>query len=230
MTAQMPIDGKFTVTSPMGWRIHPVTGKRSHHNGVDLWKAADPTWIEAPYAGLVIDSGKSASSGNYVTLRHKIRGEYYTTNFKHMKDGSVKVRVGARIEAGTALGKMGATGLVTGRHLHWELRKGKRHTYSATGVGFIDPIPFFKALIAWEKTIATAPHPTPDPTPANPPAPAPNPAPEPKPKPAPVHTVKKGETLASIAPKYQTTWKALAALNRIENPNLIRVGQKLKTR
>lgn len=217
MAAQYPIDGKWKVTSPFGWRIHPISKKKKHHNGVDLWSSAEPCWIEAPYGGIVIEVGKNDSSGNYVTLRHNIRGEYFTTKFMHMKDGSIKVRLGAVVTAGTPLGKMGATGMVTGKHLHWELHKGKKHTYSATGVGFIDPLPFWKALIAFEQTIATAPHPTPEP-PAKP-------APKPVVK---TYTVKSGDTLTSIAAKFHTTVAKLAKLNKIKNVNLIKVGQKLK--
>ncbi|MBK5254046.1 MAG: LysM peptidoglycan-binding domain-containing protein [Peptostreptococcaceae bacterium] len=45
-----------------------------------------------------------------------------------------------------------------------------------------------------------------------------------------VHTVKKGETLSSIAKKYNTTWKKLAEINKLKNPNLINPGQKLTIR
>jgi murein DD-endopeptidase MepM/ murein hydrolase activator NlpD len=45
----------------------------------------------------------------------------------------------------------------TGKHLHWELHKGKQHIWSATGAGYIEPVKFFKRLIEWEKSIATAP-------------------------------------------------------------------------
>jgi murein DD-endopeptidase MepM/ murein hydrolase activator NlpD len=74
-----------------------------------------------------------------------------------MLDNSVKVKVGQKVEAGAALGKMGSTGMSTGKHLHWELQKGKTHIWSATGQDYIEPTKFFEHLIAWEKSIATAP-------------------------------------------------------------------------
>jgi len=162
--AQLPIDGKlgkdFKVTSLMGMRIHPVTKEKKHHNGTDIWSSHEPCWIEAPYDGVVLESKKSTSPGggfgNYVILLHKIGGKQYTTLYAHMQDGSVKVKKGQKVEAGTPLGKMGTTGMSTGKHLHWELRLGKQHIWDKMGKNYIEPIAFFKALIAQEAAIATA--------------------------------------------------------------------------
>jgi murein DD-endopeptidase MepM/ murein hydrolase activator NlpD len=165
--AQFPIDGKpgkaWKVTSTMGWRIHPVTKVKKHHNGTDIWSAKDPCWIEAPYAGKVIAVGNNPSGfGNSVTLFHKIDGKPYVTIYAHMANGSIKVKKGQKVEAGTPLGKMGSTGMSTGKHLHWELQKGRSLVWSANGKNFIEPVKFFKALIAKEKAIASAPEVTPD--------------------------------------------------------------------
>jgi murein DD-endopeptidase MepM/ murein hydrolase activator NlpD len=161
MTAQYAIDGKpgkgWKVTSTMGWRIHPVTKTKKHHNGTDIWSGNEPCWIEAPYDGKVIGVGNNpAGFGNSVTLRHKIKDKWYTTLYAHMADGSVRVKVGQKVTAGTRLGKMGSTGMSTGKHLHWELHKGKVHTWNATGAGYIEPVKFFQHLIEWEKSVATA--------------------------------------------------------------------------
>jgi murein DD-endopeptidase MepM/ murein hydrolase activator NlpD len=165
--AQFPIDGKpgkgWKVTSTMGWRIHPVTKTKKHHNGTDIWSAQEPCWIEAPYKGKVIAVGNNpAGFGNSVTIRHNIDGKPYVTIYAHMANGSVKVKNGQRVEAGQPLGKMGSTGMSTGKHLHWELQKGRALVWSANGKNFIEPVAFFKALIAKEKAIASAPVVTPD--------------------------------------------------------------------
>jgi murein DD-endopeptidase MepM/ murein hydrolase activator NlpD len=164
--AQFPIDGKlgkaWKVTSTMGWRIHPVSKVKKHHNGTDIWAKAEPTWIEAPYDGKVINVGNNPSGfGNSVTLLHKIDGKQYVTLYAHMANGSIKVKKGQKIQAGTPLGKMGSTGISTGKHLHWELQKGKSLVWSANGKNYIEPVAFFKAVIAKEKAVASAPVVTP---------------------------------------------------------------------
>jgi murein DD-endopeptidase MepM/ murein hydrolase activator NlpD len=171
--AQFPIDGKlgkaWKVTSTMGWRIHPVSKVKKHHNGTDIWAKAEPTWIEAPYDGKVINVGNNPSGfGNSVTLLHKIDGKQYVTLYAHMVNGSVKVKKGQKVQAGTPLGKMGSTGISTGKHLHWELQKGKSLVWSANGKNYIEPVAFFKAVIAKEKAVASAPVVTPDDAPVAP--------------------------------------------------------------
>lgn len=160
--SQFPIDGKpgkaWKVTSYMGWRMHPIKKVKKHHNGTDIIAGAEPAWIEAPYGGVVINVGNNPSGfGNSVTLKHIIRGEHYVTLYAHMQNGSIKVKKGQVIEAGQPLGKMGSTGMSTGKHLHWELQKGRKWVWNDNGKNFIEPVAFFDALIKWEKSIATAP-------------------------------------------------------------------------
>lgn len=167
---QFPIDGKlgkqFKITSDFGWRIHPVTKEKRHHNGVDYWSTNETTYIEAFHDGKVLHAGPSKSKkpdgepngfGYYVTLLHKIDGKFYTSCYAHMKKGSIKVKVGQKIEAGTVLGVMGTSGMSTGRHLHMEVWVGKTHGWTNNGKGFMDPTKFIKALIAKEAIIASAP-------------------------------------------------------------------------
>jgi murein DD-endopeptidase MepM/ murein hydrolase activator NlpD len=240
--AQQAIDGvqgkDWKITSLMGNRIHPVTKAPKHHNGTDIWSPHEPCWIEAPFDGTVQEARKSTAAGggfgNFVRILHKINGEYYTTTYAHMVDGSIKVKPGQKIEAGTPIGKMGSTGMSTGKHLHWELQKGKTYAWNDTGLNYIEPVAFFDALIKLEAINGTAK----DVTPADAPvAPAPvhgkakqSNAPVP-PKPAPTagtYTVVKGDTLTRIAARNNTTVLKLVELNGIKNANLIKVGQVIK--
>jgi len=243
--AQQAIDGvqgkDWKITSLMGNRIHPVTKAPKHHNGTDIWSPNEPCWIEAPYDAVVVEARKSTAPGggfgNFVTLSHKIAGEDYVTIYAHMLDDSIKVKAGQKITAGTPLGKMGSTGMSTGKHLHWELQKAKKYAWNATGLNFIEPVAFFDALIKLEAIKGTAKVET---APDAPAAPAPvhgrapqKPAPT-APKPptttpvAGTYTVVKGDNLTRIAARYGTTVAKLVELNGIKNANLIQVGQVLK--
>jgi murein DD-endopeptidase MepM/ murein hydrolase activator NlpD len=176
--AQQAIDGvqgkDWKITSLMGNRIHPVTKQPKHHNGTDIWSPHEPCWIEAPYDAVVVEARKSTAAGggfgNFVTLSHKINGEDYVTVYAHMQDGSLKVTPGQKITAGTPLGKMGSTGMSTGKHLHWELQKAKKYAWNATGLNFIEPVAFFEALSRLDAVKGTAANQT---TPEAPVAPAP---------------------------------------------------------
>jgi murein DD-endopeptidase MepM/ murein hydrolase activator NlpD len=174
--AQQAIDGvqgkDWKITSKMGNRIHPVTKQPRHHNGTDIWSPHEPCWIEAPYDGVVVEARKSTAAGggfgNFVKMSHKINGEDYVTVYAHMQDGTLKVKAGQKITAGTPLGKMGSTGMSTGKHLHWELQKAKKYAWNATGLNFIEPIAFFDALIKLEAIKGTASTQTPADAPAAP--------------------------------------------------------------
>ena len=216
----------------MGYRIHPVTKKRKHHNGTDIWSPHEPCWIEAPHDGTVVEARKSTAAGggfgNFVRLLHKINGEFYTTTYAHMGDGTLKVKPGQKIEAGTPLGKMASTGMSTGKHLHWELQKGKKYVWNDTGKNYIEPIAFFDALIKLESVKGTAKDETPAKAPV---APAPVHGPKPVAQPArkaSTYTVKRGDTLTRIASRNKTTVAALVKLNRIKDANKINVGQVIK--
>lgn len=171
MSVQWPIDGMINkawkVTSPFGWRVHPITGAKKHHNGTDIWQAKNPSYIESAFDGKVTKVMRSTdpnSFGNYVLVASMVMGKKITSLYAHMVDGSITVKKGQRIKAGTPLGKMGETGFATGKHLHWEIWKGITTTQPNTmngGIGFYDPMEFTKAAIAWAKAQANADKATP---------------------------------------------------------------------
>ncbi|WP_052016210.1 peptidoglycan-binding protein [Alkalihalobacillus hemicellulosilyticus] len=113
----------YRITSGFGWRIHPIRGGREWHTGIDLVKAHQAP-IEAFTEGQVLFAGMGQSGsgfggyGNVVLIRDKNnRGQVYA----HLD--RVSVRVGQTVHRGQVIGMQGATGAVTGSHLHYEVRK-----------------------------------------------------------------------------------------------------------
>ncbi len=103
------------LTSPYGWRIHPVYGDRRFHSGVDL--AADTgTPIYATRSGTVTKATYNNSSGYYVTINH---GDGFSSSYLHMTHYIVSV--GDRVSAGQVIGYVGSTGTSTGPHLHFTI-------------------------------------------------------------------------------------------------------------
>jgi cell wall-associated NlpC family hydrolase len=162
--SQYPIDGKkgkaWKITSPFGWRIHPIEKIKKHHNGDDIWGPHPKIWIEAWHDGTVVYAGPSrlkkpdgslGGIGYYVDIRSKINGKWYVTRSGHMEEGTLKVKTGQKVEAGAPLGIMGNTGASAGRHLHFEICEGKTHRWDLNGKGFVSPIEFVRAIIQQEK-------------------------------------------------------------------------------
>ncbi|MBM7573566.1 peptidoglycan DD-metalloendopeptidase family protein [Aquibacillus albus] len=118
----------YRITSHFGWRTHPIRGIREWHTGIDLVKKHRAP-IEAFTDGEVIYAGegkKGTGLGGYgivVLIKdQKNRGQLYA----HLD--STAVIIGQTIQAGTVVGFQGATGQVTGSHLHYEVRKKAENT------------------------------------------------------------------------------------------------------
>jgi len=172
---QWPIDGKkgkdWKITSPFGIRIHPIEKIRKSHNGSDIWGPKAKIWVEAWHDGTVIAAGTSklknadgslGGVGWYVDIRSKINGEWFVSRYAHMVENSLLVTKGEKVKAGTRLGIMGNTGASAGRHLHFEICKGKVHRWTLDGTGFVDPMKFvFNTIEKWELA-QTIPLPTPE--------------------------------------------------------------------
>ena len=112
------------VSSPFGYRIHPVTGQRLLHTGVDL-TAAQGTPVVAAAAGTVQFVGPDSGYGKHVVVRHA-RG--YLTYYTHLSAFAGGLRVGMQVSQGQPLGAVGQTGVATGPHLHFEVRLNNQPT------------------------------------------------------------------------------------------------------
>ena len=106
------------ITSPFGWRIHPIQGVEKFHNGVDLWCAGiygKP--IYATREGVVSYAGWYGSGGWTVMIDHL---DGFKSIYMHMT--RYVVAEGDFVMAGQVIGYVGSTGGSTGPHLHFEIR------------------------------------------------------------------------------------------------------------
>lgn len=99
-------------------RFHPVLKEVRAHKGID-YGAPTGTRIKATGDGVVDFAGRQGGYGNLVVLRHQ---GHYETVYGHLSGFAAGLRKGARISQGDVIGYVGATGLATGPHLHYEFR------------------------------------------------------------------------------------------------------------
>jgi murein DD-endopeptidase MepM/ murein hydrolase activator NlpD len=111
-----PLNGRYS--SVFGKRKHPVTGQSSFHGGVDI-VVPSGSWVGAAADGVVtVASHNVGHYGTAVFIDHK---NGYITHYGHLS--SIRVRVGQKVKKGQLIAKSGATGRVTGPHLHFTIKK-----------------------------------------------------------------------------------------------------------
>ncbi len=121
-------DDGYRITSPYGWRNHPITGVRSFHHGTDLGGKPRYYPLKTPFPGTVIGAAFNTTYGNWVAVKSRDGKTVYF--FAHLTDSRVKVD--QAVHAGDVIGRLGATGSATGVHLHFEIRL---HDGTANGGG-----------------------------------------------------------------------------------------------
>ena len=104
-------------------RFHPVLQKWRAHKGVD-YGAPTGTRVKATGDGVVEYVGVQGGYGKVVILRHQSR---YTTLYGHLSGFASGLRKGNRVAQGDVIGFVGATGLASGPHLHYEFRVSDVH-------------------------------------------------------------------------------------------------------
>jgi len=124
-----PTPGYQYITSPFGYRTHPITKQKGLHSGVDIGAPHGAKIISAG-AGIVIYSGWYGAYGNAVIIDH---GNGISTLYGHMSSRAVSTN--AAVVPGQVIGNVGSTGWSTGPHLHFEVRQD--------GVP-VDPMTYFR--------------------------------------------------------------------------------------
>lgn len=109
-----PVSGGY-ISCPYGYRIHPITGAYSFHNGVDIAVGAG-TPIKASASGKVTVASYTYVWGYYVTINH---GNGFSTLYAHMTNYIVSY--GQYVSQGQVIGYVGSTGYSTGNHLHFTI-------------------------------------------------------------------------------------------------------------
>lgn len=114
-----PFKMHVPITSPFGYRIHPVLGVSMLHGGLDLGAGCGTTQYPGR-DGVVVQTGYNDVSGNLVTINHgMVNGQSWITEHFHLS--SISVSPGQRVTTDTPIGTTGTTGRSTGCHLHWVL-------------------------------------------------------------------------------------------------------------
>lgn len=108
------------ITDGYGRRTDPFTGRRAHHNGLDL-SARRGTAVKAPADGVVVFAGRRGGMGKMIRVSHEFG---YQTVYGHLN--SVDVEPGQEVRRGEEIGQVGNTGRSTGPHLHYEVHKDGR--------------------------------------------------------------------------------------------------------
>lgn len=110
-----PVRGRLS--SGFGWRYHPVLRKKKYHNGQDI-AVRSGTPVLAADSGVVLVSGWRGGYGNFVAIDH---GNGISTCYGH--NSRLLVQVGNKVQKGQTIAVSGSTGLSTGPHLHFEVRR-----------------------------------------------------------------------------------------------------------
>jgi len=117
------------VTSPFGWRQHPILHRRKFHDGVDL-DADKGDRVPALAGGRVVRAGRRGGYGLAVEIDH---GGGDHTLYGH--NSKLLVKKGQVVQAGEIIAEAGTTGLSTGVHVHLEVRRAGKP---------VDPMPFIR--------------------------------------------------------------------------------------
>ena len=116
-----PIRKPCRISSGFGMRYHPIYKRRKFHTGIDLPETKG-TPVYATGCGVVVRKGYCAGYGNYIEIQH---AGGFRSFYAHLS--RTTVNIGDQVGIATQIACVGSTGIATGSHLHYEVRKGKRY-------------------------------------------------------------------------------------------------------
>ena len=170
MRLVQPWPDPYTINkrSPYGPRVHPITGKRTFHHGIDVAMPVG-TRLTAPAPGTIVHKGNNGSGGVTLIIRHD---DNMHTVYYHLRRPSPHA-IGATVNTSDFIAESGNTGASTGPHLHFELRRSRK--WGDT----IDPAPHIVKPVPEPAPVEIAdflpePEPVPRPEPIKPPQTKPN--------------------------------------------------------
>ncbi len=103
------------ISSTYGYRVHPISGRKEFHNGIDFAGKAN-TFVRAVASGVITWSGTRWGYGNMVEINH---GSGYLTRYAHNKENLAAL--GQKVNKGEAIALLGSSGMSTGPHVHFEV-------------------------------------------------------------------------------------------------------------
>lgn len=115
-----PIKKPERISSGFGMRIHPIYRVRKFHTGIDI-SGIKGTPVYATGNGIVVCKGYCSGYGNFIEIKH---AGGFRSFYAHLS--KTMVNVGDSVEIARQIACVGSTGIATGSHLHYEIRKGNR--------------------------------------------------------------------------------------------------------
>lgn len=113
-----PVPSSHNISSGYGYRIHPISGTKKLHAGIDIAASGGANIVAAESGTVILSSyGYNGGYGNYVIISH---GNGVTTRYAHCS--SLSVSVGDTVTRGQVIAAVGSTGASTGNHCHFEVR------------------------------------------------------------------------------------------------------------
>jgi murein DD-endopeptidase MepM/ murein hydrolase activator NlpD len=113
-----PIYGR--IKSDYGWRRHPLLGKSEFHRGVDIPSFLGAN-VKATAKGKIVFSGWASGYGKTIVIRHRFG---FSTIYAH--NSRLLIKAGEWVKKGQVISEIGSTGLSTGPHVHYEIRRWKK--------------------------------------------------------------------------------------------------------